>query len=69
MDELFTLAEAAVLVGRSHSTLRHQVQRGRIDARLIGKTWVVTRAELTRYATQVRRPVMLIGYVQREETT
>jgi excisionase family DNA binding protein len=54
MDQ-FTLAEAAVLIGRSPSTLRHQAQRGTLRARLIGKTWVVTRRDLDRYVRDHRR--------------
>ncbi len=55
MEKLLTLAEASVQIGRSHSTLRTQVTRGRLRARLIGKTWVVTSAELARYAREVMR--------------
>lgn len=54
MREL-TLAEAAALIGRSPTTLRHQVQRGKLRARLVGKTYVVTARELTRYAERNRR--------------
>ena len=51
----YTLSEAAALIGRSSSTLRHQVQRGRLKARLVGKTYVVKERELDRYVQQVRR--------------
>lgn len=51
----YTLSEAGALIGRSSSTLRHQVQRGRLRARLVGKTYVVSERELTRYARDVRR--------------
>lgn len=44
-----TLAEAAALLGVAASTLRHQVQKGRIKATLIGKTYVVTDREVERY--------------------
>ena len=53
MNEL-TLTEAAALIGRSPSTLRHQVQKGKLRARLVGKTYVITRRELARYAEQNR---------------
>ena len=64
-EELLTLAEAGALIGRSPVTLRHQIQNGRLAARLIGKTWVVTRVELNRYVTEVRRPPLGIGYEER----
>lgn len=44
-----TLAEAARELGLAASTLRHQVQAGRLRARLVGKTYVVTAGELERY--------------------
>lgn len=51
MDDLdiITLAEAGEILGRSATTLRHQVAAGRLQARLIGKTWITTRAEVERY--------------------
>lgn len=48
-DDIVTLAEAGALLDRSPTTLRHQVKIGRLQARLIGKTWVTTRAEVERY--------------------
>lgn len=51
MDQLdiITLAEAGELLERSPVTLRAQVRNGRLRARLIGKTWITTRAEVERY--------------------
>lgn len=51
MDELdiLTLAEAAELLDRSPNTLRAQVKAGHLRARLIGKTWITTHAEVERY--------------------
>ena len=46
---MLTLTEAADQLGLAASTLRHQVQAGRLRARLIGKTYVVTRHEVERY--------------------
>ncbi len=46
---MLTLAEAALRLGRSPSTLRHQVKAGRLRARLVGKTWVVSEREVERY--------------------
>jgi excisionase family DNA binding protein len=46
---VLTLTEAAVELGLAASTLRHQVQAGRLRARLVGKTYVVTPREVERY--------------------
>jgi excisionase family DNA binding protein len=46
---VLTLTEAADRLGVAASTLRHQVQAGRLRARLIGKTYVVTPREVERY--------------------
>jgi Helix-turn-helix domain len=52
-----TLAEAAARLGLAASTLRHQAQAGRLHARLIGKTYVVSEREIARYrATSLGRP-------------
>jgi excisionase family DNA binding protein len=54
---MLTLTEAAAELGISSATLRHQVQGGRLTARLFGKTYVVSREELERYrATSLGRP-------------
>lgn len=49
LNEIMTLAEAAELLGRSPVTLRKQASDGRLEARLIGKTWVTTRTAVERY--------------------
>lgn len=49
LDQILTLTEAAELLGVAQSTLRNQVKRERLAARLIGKTWVTTRDEVERY--------------------
>ena len=46
---MLTLTEAAERLGLAASTLRHQVQTGRLRAELYGKTYVVTEAEVERY--------------------
>jgi excisionase family DNA binding protein len=51
-DDIVTLAEAAGLLGLSPTTLRHQAKSGRLQARLMGKTWVTTRQEVERYRSQ-----------------
>jgi len=46
---MLTLQEAAARLGVAASTLRHQVQAGRLRARLVGKTYIVTDREVERY--------------------
>ena len=54
---MLTLSEAAEQLGISAATLRHQVQGGRLTARLFGKTYVITAQELERYrATSLGKP-------------
>lgn len=54
---MLTLSEAAVQLGLAASTLRHQVQAGRLAATLIGKTYVVSPGEIERYrATSLGKP-------------
>jgi excisionase family DNA binding protein len=54
---MLTLTEAAAELGISAATLRHQVQGGRLAARLFGKTYVISRVELERYrATSLGKP-------------
>jgi predicted site-specific integrase-resolvase len=49
MDDMLTLAQAAEELGVAASTLRHQAKAGRLDARIMGKTWITTRREVERY--------------------
>jgi excisionase family DNA binding protein len=49
---VLTLTDAAARLGLAASTLRHQVQAGRLRARLIGKTYVVTAREVERYRAE-----------------
>jgi len=54
---MLTLTEAAIELGISAATLRHQVQGGRLSARMFGKTYVITADELERYrATSLGKP-------------
>jgi len=54
---VLTLSEAADRLGLAASTLRHQVQAGRLGATLVGKTYVITEGELARYrATSLGKP-------------
>jgi len=36
---MLTLTEAAARLGVAASTLRHQIRRGKLHGRLVGKTW------------------------------
>lgn len=54
-----TLADAATRLGVSPTTLRVQVNKGRLAARLMGKTYVVTEAEVERYGRDNRRGSMV----------
>jgi len=47
--EMFTLNEAAELLGLAPSTLRHQTRNGKFDAFKMGREWFVTGAEVQRY--------------------
>jgi hypothetical protein len=49
LDEILDLATAADELGLGASTLRAAVKRGRLEARVLGKTWITTRAEVDRY--------------------
>lgn len=52
-----TLAEAGRQLGVAPTTLRIQVRNGRLKARLVGKTYLVTERELERYrAESLGRP-------------
>jgi excisionase family DNA binding protein len=50
----YTLAEAGARIGRSPSTLQNQIHNGKLKARKVGKTYVVTDRELARYVEQHR---------------
>lgn len=54
LDDVISLATAAELLGLSPDTLKRQAQNSRIDARLVGKTWITTRQEVARYAAEQR---------------
>jgi excisionase family DNA binding protein len=48
------LAEAADLLGVSHSTLRAQIHRGRLRAFKVGRDWLVDRLEIDRYRREIQ---------------
>ena len=49
---MLTLAQAASRLGVSPSTLRGQVGKGKLKARLVGKTWTVSEREVERYRAE-----------------
>ena len=49
-----TLAEAAAQLGVAPATLRGQAAKGRLRARIAGKTYLVTPEEVARYAIESR---------------
>lgn len=49
---MLTLTEAATQLGVAASTLRHQIAKGRLKGRLVGKTWTVSEREVARYAAE-----------------
>ena len=50
LDDVLTLAQAADSLGLAHATLARQARPGRLRAQKVGPVWVVTRAEVERYA-------------------
>lgn len=46
---MLTLPEAAVLTGLSRTHLRQAVREGRLKARIIGRKWLIKRADLDEY--------------------
>jgi hypothetical protein len=49
LDDIVSLAEAAAALGVAPGTLRAHAGRGWIRARLVGRAWITTRAEVERY--------------------
>ncbi len=48
-EEVLTLKQAEERIGVSHKTLQLQAKKGVLKAQLMGKTWLVTASELSRY--------------------
>lgn len=44
-----TTAEAAEALGRSVHTIRNQIKAGKLRARMVGRDWSITPAEVERY--------------------
>ena len=51
-DQYLSLAEAGELVGISPTTLRHQIARGVLPGKKIGRNWAVHHRDLFRYANE-----------------
>jgi excisionase family DNA binding protein len=51
-ERLLTLREASARIGVASDTLQKQAKQGRLRARLIGMQWLVTVAEIDRYARE-----------------
>lgn len=49
LEEILSLAEAAMLSGLSAHTLAQQAEKGKLRARKVGRTWVTTRDCLEEY--------------------
>lgn len=68
LDDIISLAEAADELGIDPSGLRAQAAAGRLEAKLVGKTWITTRQEVERYRRdhlgQVGRPRSLAERTQ-----
>jgi hypothetical protein len=52
LDDIISLADAAEDLGIDPSGLRAQAAAGRIEAKLVGKTWITTRQEVERYRAE-----------------
>jgi excisionase family DNA binding protein len=50
-----TLPEAARALGCTDSNLRHAIKRGSLRATKIGRDWLVSSEEVTRYQREVKR--------------
>ena len=55
LADLLSLAEASELCGLAAHTLTQQAKRGQLHARLLGRTWVTTRAALADYLAEHSR--------------
>lgn len=52
LDDIISITEAAQDLGIDPSGLRAQAAAGRIEAKLVGKTWITTRQEVERYRAE-----------------
>jgi excisionase family DNA binding protein len=56
VDDLFSLREAAKVLGLSPDTLRVDIHRGNVNARKFGNSWVIDGAELDRQLIRRGKP-------------
>ena len=50
-----TLKEAAASLGLDPATLRQAIARGSLEAKKLGRDWIVTRKDVERYRKEHRR--------------
>ena len=53
--EWITTKEAAELTGYTAAYFRQLIARGRLDARKIGRDWVLDKSEVLEYAEEMKR--------------
>jgi excisionase family DNA binding protein len=53
-EEVLTINQAAERIDISPTTLRLQIQRGKIEAEKFGRQWVIRATEIARYAEETR---------------
>jgi hypothetical protein len=49
LDDILSVHEAADIAGKDAEAIRKALQRGSLRGRQLGRQWVTTRAELTRW--------------------
>lgn len=49
LDDIFSLGQAASLLGCTSANLRAAIRRGRFDARRVGRDWVTTGEAIAVY--------------------
>lgn len=53
-ETVMSLADAAAIAGLTPIAMRKAVERGRLEARKVGRDWVVTASDLTAYLNSRR---------------
>ena len=56
MSDLKTVDEAATVLKLSSVTVRAHIQRGNLQAKKLGRDWLLDEAELTRFQQERRKP-------------
>lgn len=68
LDELLSLADVAELTGRSPTTVREAVVRGKLHARYVGRDWVTTRAAVVDWSDYLARAPWKLAVGRRPST-